>query len=151
MAARKKTKARKSAPAPKEAAARKAPAKKYAARADLGAPVDGFFAKQPPHLRPITDALRALVAKGAPAAVASIKWGMPLYTVNGAICCAIGAHKSHVNLILSGPEGTYADPDGLLEGTGKTGKHLKLVSLADLPKSTVLGWIKVAAARAKNA
>jgi len=47
--------------------------KKPAPRADLGAPVDGFFARQPPHLRPVLDELRALVAEAAPDAESSIK------------------------------------------------------------------------------
>jgi hypothetical protein len=65
--------------------------------------------------------------------------------------CALAAHKSHVNLILAGPPGTFADPEGRLEGEGKTGKHLKLRALADLPKAAVRGWLKAAAetARAK--
>jgi hypothetical protein len=64
--------------------------------------------------------------------------------------CALAAFKSHVNLILSGPPGTYADPGGLLEGDGKTGKHLKLRALADLPRAAVRGWLKTAAARAEG-
>ena len=57
------------------------PAKKFGTRADLGAPVDGFFAKQPPHLVPILEALRALVDEAASDATAAIKWGMPFYSV----------------------------------------------------------------------
>ncbi len=57
----------KAAPARKSALARKAaPAKKSAPgavaarRADYGAPIDGFFAKQAPHLRVILEELRKL-------------------------------------------------------------------------------------------
>jgi hypothetical protein len=118
-------------------------------RADYGAAIDGFFRKQPPHLRPILETLRDLVEAAAPDAESSIKWGMPFYTVNGAMMCALGSHRSHVNLILSGPPGTYADPGGLLTGEGKTGKHLRLTSLAELPRAAVRGWLKTAAAVAR--
>ena len=124
--------------------------KKPAPRADLGAPIDGFFAKQPPHLRPILDALRGLVQQVAPDAESSLKWGMPFFTVGGGMMCAIGAHKAHVNLILSGPPGTFADPEGRLVGEGKTGRHLKLTTLADLPRAAVKGWLKTAAALARK-
>jgi hypothetical protein len=127
-----------------------AKAKTMAPRADFGKPVDGFFAKQPAALRPIAAALRALVEEAAPDAESSIKWGMPFYSVGGAMMCAIGAHRSHVNLILSGPPGTYQDPKGLLEGDGKTGKHLKLRSLDDLPRDAVRAWLRTAAARARG-
>ena len=63
---------------------------------------------------------------------------------------ALAAFKSHVNLILPGPPGTYADPDGRLQGDGKTGKHLKLRSIDELPRTAVRGWLKTAAARAKD-
>jgi len=140
------------APAKKAAArpAKRAPAPpmKFGPRKDLGAPVDGFFAKQPPHLSPIVERLRAMIAEVAPAATGTIKWGMPFYSVGGNMMCAVAAFKSHVNLILPGPPGTYADPGGLLEGDGQTGKHLKLRTLADLPAAAVRSWLETAAARA---
>lgn len=119
-------------------------------RADYGAPVDGFFAKQPAPLRAIVDELRGLIQKAAPDATASLKWGMPFFTRDGEMMCAIAAFKAHVNLILPGPPGTYADPDGRLAGDGKTGKHLKLRSVEELPRSIVSGWLETAAARAKK-
>ena len=91
---------------------------------DFGAPVDGFFARQPPHLREILVELRSMVEAAAPEATGSIKWGMPFFGIGGEMLCALGAHRAHVNRILPGPPGTYADPEGLLEGEGRTGKHL---------------------------
>ena len=123
---------------------------KWRARADLGAPVDGFFGKQPPHLRAILEQLRKLVSDAAPEAEASLKWGMPFYTIDGNTLCALAAFKAHVNLILPGPPGTYADSQGLLEGDGKTGKHLKLRALDDLPEAAVRAWLRVAAKRARK-
>jgi hypothetical protein len=122
---------------------------KFGPRKDLGAPVDGFFARQPPHIRPIVDQLRTLIGEAAPEAQSSIKWGMPFYEIAGNTVCAIGAFKQHVNLILPGPPGTYADPEGRLEGDGKTGKHLRLRSADELAPAAVRGWLKTAAARAR--
>jgi hypothetical protein len=144
--------------APKKASRAKAPvrgkaparASKPGPRADLGAPVDAFFAKQPPALRPILAALRQMVEAAAPEATSSLKWGMPFYEINGQVICALAGFKAHVNLILSGPPGTYADPDGLLEGEAKTGRHLKLRSLDELPQEAVRGWLRVAAKRARS-
>ena len=129
------------------------PTAKWGRRADLGAPIDGFFARQPAELRAILEALRQEIERAAPEAVAAIKWGMPFYTLRGEMMCALAGHKSHVNLILAGPPGTFADPDGRLEGDGKTGKHLKLRALAELPRAAVRAWLKtaVATARAKTA
>lgn len=122
-----------------------------ATRADYGAPIDGFFARQPTHLRPILEALRKLVEAAAPDADASIKWGMPFYSVNGVMMCALGAHKSHVNLILSGPPDAFPDPRSLLSGAAKKGRHLKLQSLDELPRAAVRSWLRTAAKLAREA
>src|SRR5689334_14505189 len=103
--ASKKAAPKKAAPkkaAPKKAAPKKAAPKVAPRRADYGAPIEGFFAKQSPQLRPIAEALRKLVEEAAPEASASLKWGMPFYTVGAGMMCAIAGHKSHVNLILAG-------------------------------------------------
>lgn len=149
----KKTAASKSAGAKKptrQPATAKKAAKRFAARADLGAPTAAFFAKQPPHLGAILAALRELVEEVVPEAESSIKWGMPFYTVGGVTICALGAHRSHVNLILAGPPGTFSDPGGRLTGAGKTGRHLKLTALDQLPKEAVRGWLRAALALARS-
>jgi hypothetical protein len=126
------------------AEARRKPAARAmtARRVDFGAPIDGFFAKQPPRLRPILEALRKIVEEIAPDATASIKWGMPFYSVGGSMMCALGGHKSHVNLILAGPPGTFDDPEGRLGGEGKTGRRLTLRSLDELPRTAVRAWVR---------
>ena len=139
-------KTKKKAPAKKQAAA----PKKMAPRKDFGAPIDGFFTKQPPHLRAILDELRALVEQAAPDAVSSLKWGMPFYTLDGKMLVALAAFKSHVNLILSGPPGTYADPDGRLEGEAKSGRHLKVRSVEELPRDAVKKWLRAAVAHVRS-
>jgi hypothetical protein len=125
-------------------------AKRPARRADFGAPIDGFFAKQPPELRRILLELRKLVEAEAPDATASLKWGMPFYTIGGVMICALGGHKSHVNLVLAGPREAFADPERRLSGAGKTGRHLKLTALDQLPRASVRGWVRTAAELARK-
>ena len=143
----KKTAATKATKAPAKKAVAKA-AKKAAPRpgprADLGAPIDGFFAKQPPGLRAVLEELRTLIEAAAPEATSSIKWGMPFFTLDGVMMCALGGHKTHVNLILSGPPDAFDDPDGRLEGTAKIGRHLKLRAVDEIPRAAVRGWLRTA-------
>jgi hypothetical protein len=115
--------------------------------------VDDFFAKRPAHLRAILETLRSLVEEAAPDATASLKWGMPFYSIAGGMSgtlCALAAFKSHVNLILPGAPGTFADPEGLLEGEGTTGRHLKIRSLDELPRDAVRDWLRTAARVARG-
>lgn len=137
-------------PAAKPRAKKPAAQRTPAARADFGKPITNFFARQPARLRPVLQELRVLVEESAPDATASIKWGMPFYEIAGTMMCAIGAHKAHVNLILPGPPGTYADPQGLLRGDGKTGRHLRVVSVEEVPHAAVRGWLRTAATRARS-
>jgi hypothetical protein len=136
--------ARKAGARPRDAAGRNAPR-----RADFGAPIDGFIARQPPHLRAILVELRGTIEAAAPDATASIKWGMPFFSIGREMMCALGGFKTHVNLVLPGPSGTYADPGGRLEGESVRGRHLKLRSLDELPRHAVRGWVRAAAERAR--
>jgi hypothetical protein len=147
-AARNKSSTRKVAA--KKVAAKKPAAKKPAPRADYGAPIDGFFSRQPPHLRAVLEDLRKLIEEEAPDAQSSLKWGMPFYTLDGATFCATSAHKSHVNLILSRAPDAFSDPTGRLSGEGKTGRHLKLTTLDELPRDAVRGWLRTAAEIARK-
>ncbi len=134
----------------KKAGTKKAASKMPAKRADLGAPIDAFFTKQPLHLRAILEELRTMVEAAAPMAQSSLKWGMPFFTIDGEHLCALAGFKAHVNLILAGPPGTFVDPKGLLEGDGKTGRHLKLRKLEELPRAEVKRWLAAALANARK-
>ncbi len=114
------------------------------ARADYGARVDAFYARQPPPLREVLEALRALVEEAIPDAESSLKWGMPFYTVDGAIVCSTSAHRAHVNLILWGPPSAFPDPGGRLAGTGKAGRHLRLTRVDEIPRAAVRRWVRIA-------
>jgi len=119
-------------------------------RADFGTPIDSFFDKQPPELRAILDDLRSLIAEIAPAATASLKWGMPWFSVGGKRMCSLTAHKAHVNLVLVGPPDAFPDPGRLLRGGGKGGRHLQIRNLAELPRASVRTWLGIAAQTARS-
>ena len=119
-------------------------------REDFGAPIEGFFEKQPPALRQILEELRALIMEAAPDARSSIKWGNPFFTVKGAMVCALTAHKAHVNLAVAGPPEAFADPDHRLAGTSESGRHLKLTDVSQIPRESVLDWVHTAAALASG-
>jgi hypothetical protein len=129
--------------------ARRAPIKP-GPRSDLGAPIEGFFVRQPPKLRAILDELRKLVEEVAPDTHSSIKWGMPFFTLNGKTMCALGAHRAHVNLILVGPPKKFLDPQRRLSGEAKVGRKLKLASVEELPRASVRGWLRTAAKLARS-
>ncbi|WP_164020817.1 DUF1801 domain-containing protein [Pyxidicoccus trucidator] len=139
-----KSAAAKKAPA-KGAAAKKAPVRPYLRREDLGAPADAFFAQQPPERREHLEALRALVKKAAPGARESMKWGMPYFELKGGFC-ALYTSTTYAALSIMAPPEKLDDPEGKLEGTGKTMRHLKVRSAADIDEASILRWVKAAVA-----
>jgi len=113
-------------------------------RADFGAPIEGFLEKQPPFARAILDELRVLIQDVAPEAKASLKWGMPFFSIDGKLFCALTAHKAHVNLVLYGPREAYSDPEGRLLGTGRAGYHVRIDSVDSLPRNEIRDWLQTA-------
>ena len=117
-----------------------------AKRKDLGAPVDAYFAQQPPEKRVLLEKLRALVTKGVPDADASIKWGVPFYQRNGKNVCSLAAFKEHVGINFFASPAVLADPGKKLEGEGKTMRMLKVRRAEDIDNASILRWLKATVA-----
>jgi hypothetical protein len=165
MATRKKTartparkkapvKPAKKAPAKKAAAkkaAKKAPAKKAASRAPIGpsarergATVDAYVAGLGDWRGEIMSAVRHLIREAAPDATESIKWGQPVYELNGPFAY-MKAFKSQVNFgFWRGAE--MVDPKGFLKGTGNRMRHVELRSLADIDATILQSMVRTAVA-----
>jgi hypothetical protein len=132
-------------PTPKRASARKSAPKTTTPNASRGA-VESYFAQQPPDKRVLLTKLRVLVEKGAPDAVPTIKWGVPIYAQNGRNICALATFKDHIGLNFFAPPSALADPKKKLEGEGKTSRMLKVRSAADIDAPSINRWLKAAVA-----
>ena len=135
---------------PAKRTAKKTPTKKHAtkstaAKSTSGPSVAGYFAEQPADKRALLEKLRALVAKGAPDATPTIKWGVPVYQRNGRNLCALAAFKDHVAINYFVGPGVLSDPGKKLEG-GKTNRLLKVRSAGDIDAAAITRWLKAAAA-----
>lgn len=140
--------AKRTAPTKKKTTSAKSAApKKIGPRADFGSPVDGYFAKLAGPLAEIFGTLRATVTRAVPGIAGSLKWGMPVYELDGTMICAMRATARYAQLILSGPPEIFSDPDGLLEGEGKSGRHLKLAPGDTIPVAQIEGWLAASRAR----
>ena len=70
--------------------------------------------------------IRAIVARHAPTATLSIKWGQPVWEHNGPFAWAKPA-KNHLSFgFWRGAE--MKDPNGVLEGDGDKMRHVKITS-----------------------
>jgi hypothetical protein len=93
----------------------------------------------------IANQLRLFVKKTLPQSKEGINpWRIPIFESNGPICYYM-AGKNHITLgFIRGT--SLPDPEGLLEGTGKNLRHVKIKSTDDLKRKGLRELLKSAAA-----
>jgi hypothetical protein len=101
----------------------------------LEADVAQLLAEHPPEQQAIEQALRASIRGEFPGAVEQVDFGNMLIAFGRSmkmrgLLFAIIAHKSWVNLQLA-DGADLPDPGGLVEGTGKRIRHIKIRTVAD--------------------
>lgn len=107
--------------------------------------VDAYLAKTSGELRLILEKLRDLIRTTAPKATEAIKWGVPTYAEGKTGCYFTVVESGYVNFgFHRGAE--LPDPKGLLEGTGKGMRHIKLRSVEDIDAPAFRKLIKAAMA-----
>lgn len=94
-----------------------------------------LLADHPPELQAIEQALRAAIREAAPEAVERVDFGNQLIAFGWSmrmrdLLFAIICHRAHVNLQLA-DGAKLPDPTGIVEGTGKSIRHVKVRSVAD--------------------
>lgn len=100
------------------------------------------FDKYDGHVRDTAYALHEMIGEAFPQLGKMKRWGYPGFVGNSTVC-TICCHSKHVNLQLF-HGGHLADPQGLLEGTGKGMRHIKLQSAADLNLEGLMNILVVA-------
>jgi hypothetical protein len=86
--------------------------------------------------------IRALVARHAPAATLSIKWGQPVWEHEGPMAFARPA-KNHLTFgFWRGAE--MKDPKGVLEGDGERMRHVKITSAEHVKSLPLADFVKQA-------
>ncbi len=117
----------------------------------LESDVERLLAEHPSGIQAIERALRALVRAELPDGVERVDFGNKLLAFGLSdrmrdLLFAIIAHAEHVNLQLA--DGVdLPDPEGLVEGTGKRIRHVKVRSLADVERPALRTIVAAQAAR----
>jgi hypothetical protein len=92
----------------------------------------------------IVERLRQLMAEGAPGAEEVISYGSPAWR-GKKILAIISPSKTHITFAFErGAE--FADPHGLLDGSGKKTRHVKIKTLDALNDHALRDYIAQAAA-----
>ncbi len=93
--------------------------------------------------------LTALVRRAVPAHDEAVVHGAPQFCIGGMPFCYVVGYSKHVNLGFC-DGAALADPEGLLEGTGKTMRHVKLRPGGEAPLAALAQLIANAARRVRE-
>jgi hypothetical protein len=116
------------------------------AAGDIEADVDRLLAGHSPEQRAIEQALRATIRREFSGAVEQVDFGNKLIAfgrtmkIRG-LLFAIIAHKMHVNLQLA-DGADLPNAAGLIEGTGKRIRHVKIRSVEDASSPAVVAIVR---------
>jgi hypothetical protein len=112
----------------------------------LEADVDRLLAEHPENIKAIEQALRRVIRAELPDADERVDFGNKLIAFGFSmrmrdLLFAIIAHKEHVNLQLA-DGAVLSDPIGLVEGTGKRIRHVKIRSVEAAESAPVRALIE---------
>ena len=114
-------------------------------RTGAGSGVDAWLAKVDRPQRDLVISIRTLIREAAPELEETMKWGQPCYVHDGANVCYIAPIADRVNVgFFRGAD--LDDPDHLLEGTGKSLRHVKVWRGKRLRKGALRALVRCAAA-----
>jgi hypothetical protein len=114
--------------------------------ATLEADVDRLLAEHTVELQAIERALRTTIRTAFPVAIEQVDFANKLIAFGRSmkirgLLFAIIAHKSHVNLQLA-DGADLPDPQGLIEGTGKRIRHVKIRSVEAASSPAVVAIVE---------
>ena len=106
--------------------------------------IDEYIENKDPKLGAVAQSLRRMVSRLVPGTTESVNaWKIPTFESNGPMCFFM-VGKNHVTFgFLRGT--SLPDPAKLLEGTGKSLRHVKLRTTEDLKKPGLKRLIQSAA------
>src|SRR5215475_2565316 len=93
--------------------------------------VDLYQSKLPQPQKEIVKRLRTFIARCYPDLTESLKWHVPIYSLNGKNLLGLQDFTAHVNLnFFRGAQ--LHEASGILIGTGKLVRHVTFLSVADI-------------------
>ena len=105
--------------------------------------VTQYINEAPEEHQQIMQELRKLLHEAVPHVQESFKWSRPVFSTHTSFAYLL-ANKTYVTLGFNDAK-KLNDPKGLLEGTGKDMRHIKIKKAADIDRELILEWFRAAA------
>jgi hypothetical protein len=112
------------------------------------ATVSDWLAALDEEKRAAAEAIRRAVREAAPGLTEEIKWGRPVFSL-GTNLAYLAAAKHHLTFgFFDGA--ALDDPEGLLEGSGKQMRGIKVRAASEVPLRSIKAWTRQAVALSKQ-
>jgi hypothetical protein len=105
--------------------------------------VTNYIEQAPAPFKEVMEQLRALIHESVPEVTEEFKWSQPVFRCTKDFCY-FKVTKNHVNLGFMEAQ-KLNDPEGVLEGTGKSMRHVKLKDIAAIRELLFKAWFKASA------
>src|SRR5215470_16625076 len=100
-----------------------------------------LYESELPHLqRELVKRLRYFIARRYPELTESLKWQVPIYSLNGKNLLGLQDFTTHINLNFFRSAQLH-DARGILVGTGKIVRHVTFRSVADIDRGALKEFI----------
>lgn len=103
--------------------------------------VDQFIADAPIEQQEILSCIRQLIFQTVSSIKEEYKWNRPVYKTNE-MFAYLQTSKNYVTLGFYKGFEKINDSKNLLEGTGKTMRHIKLRSMENVDQKMIVEWLK---------
>lgn len=103
--------------------------------------VDDYLSTRSTEVRPLLDELRSFIHATMPGTTEDLDYGVPIFlNAHGVPVLYLFGSKKHVNFgFLRSAD--LADPAGVLKGSGKPSKHIRLVPGEPVDKKMLAGFV----------
>lgn len=105
--------------------------------------VTAYISQATPEQIELLETLRQLIHENVPETTEEIKWNIPVFAKTKDYTYLRFA-KKHITFGFYNTD-KIEDPDNILEGSGKTLKHIKIRVLEDIDKALIGKWLKAIA------
>lgn len=104
--------------------------------------VNEYINNAPKEQKEIMETIRSLIHKNVVNVTEEFKWSRPVFNSRKPFAY-LQANKNYVNLGFHKDFEKLNDPEGVLEGSGKTMRHIKLKSISDIDSKRLSEWLTV--------
>lgn len=106
--------------------------------------VTEYIQNAPLEQQKIMETVRSIIFQSIPNAKEEFKWNRPIFKTTKEFCY-FQSTKNYATIGFTKDFEKLNDPNNILEGTGKTMRHIKLKKVSDINKELLSDWFTIIA------